>query len=195
MNHLRQVTALPVAAGAATGWLTLIGFDETLGNFGLSHVSNLLSPLSAKEKALDGVGGQEKKHSKLFRVSTRPLDELLSEAEIDDVDFLKMDIEGAEGIALRGMADSLSRRRVRRLLLELHPKQLALHGHMAPAIIRQLLDFGYLGWRIDHTPHGNRRAAYRHRSSLSEILQPLDPNGDLDAWPHLFWVSPEVGWI
>jgi hypothetical protein len=74
--------------------------------------------------------------------------------------------------------------------LELHPQQLAEHGRTAPEIIQQLLDFGYVGWRIDHSPRGNRRTAYRRDSSLEEILRPLDRSGGLDPWPHLLWLLP-----
>ena len=175
MNQLRQVQALQLAAGAVSGWLTLAGFDETHGNFGLSRVVQ-----------------DEADHSNLFRVPAQPLDHVMAEAGLEVVDLLKMDIEGAEGFALLGMREALSHRRVRRLLLELHPHQLVEHGRTAAEIIQQLRECGYVGWRIDHSSQGNRRAAYHRHTSLREILRLLDPSRGLDPWPHLMWVSPET---
>src|SRR5437879_6727642 len=55
LNRLGQVQALQTAAGASAGWLTLAGFDETQGNFGISRV--------VKDQA---------HHAKLFQVSAQP---------------------------------------------------------------------------------------------------------------------------
>jgi FkbM family methyltransferase len=129
---------------------------------------------------------------RIFPVAARPLDHVLAEAGIDGIDLLKMDIEGAEGMALRGMQETLHRRRVRRLLLELHPSQLQEHGQSAAEIIGRFQEWGYAGWRIDHSPKRTRRAAYHRTASLRDILRPLEPHRVLDRWPHLLWVSPET---
>jgi FkbM family methyltransferase len=198
MNRLGPVKTFAVAAGASDGWLTLAGFEESKGNFGLSRV---VGPLSFPSSSLGTRGGQTSEVSETsevlseqgvewFRVSARPLDDVLARAGVDNVDLMKMDIEGAEGLALQGMRQYLSQQRIRRLMLELHPKQLAEHGQVASDLIRQLRHFAYVGWRIDHSPRANRRTAYQRRISLREILRPFEEDRDLDNWPHLLWELP-----
>jgi FkbM family methyltransferase len=199
MNRLDQVRALQLAAADAPGLLNLAGFDERQGNFGLSRIVekgdiHLFGDGHADvAKPVPGTGmGAGTDGCRIFPVAARPLDHVLAEAGIDGIDLLKMDIEGAEGMALKGMQETLSRRRVRRLLLELHPSQLQEHGQSAAEIIGQLQEWGYVGWRIDHSPKRNRRAAYRRTTSIGDILRPLEPHRVLDRWPHLLWVSPET---
>jgi FkbM family methyltransferase len=182
INRLSQVKPFAVAAAASAGWLTLAGFQESKGNFGLSRV---VGDQGCRSQT-DGCGGGVER----FRVSARPLDDVLARAGVATVDLMKMDIEGAEGLALQGMQQYLSQQRIRRLMLELHPQQLAEHGQVASELIRQLRHFGYVSWRIDHSPRANRRTAYQRRISLREILRPLEEDRDLDNWPHLLWELP-----
>src|SRR5437867_7825119 len=56
-NRLGHVVALPVAAAEQPGWLTLAGYDEEDGNFGLSRLVT---------RAATG--------ARAFRVAARPLD-------------------------------------------------------------------------------------------------------------------------
>ena len=171
MNHLSQAIALRVAAGSEPGWLTLAGFDEATGNFGLSRVV-----------------GSNHENGPLFQVTARPLDAILQEMGLETVDLLKMDIEGAEGLALHGLEQSLAQRRVRRILLELHPAELAQQGQHPSELIRELRQFGFVAWKIDHSDRGNRWAAYRRRIELNRILTPLDSAAALDRWPHILFV-------
>ena len=69
---------------------------------------------------------------------------------MDAVDLIKIDIEGGEALALAGMSAGLRRGRYRRLLLELHPVQLAEHGTSPGAIIEGLARDG-LPW-LGHCP-------------------------------------------
>lgn len=70
------------------------------------------------------------------RVPVRRLDTLIGEAGLPLPDVLKIDVEGAEELLLRGAA-SLLRERSPRLLVELHGA-----GH-ARAVLAFLLDLGY----------------------------------------------------
>src|SRR5437899_2146086 len=89
-NHLSQVTSFQTAAANQCGWLTLAGFDESGGNFGLSRVV-----------------GRYQESDRKFRVAAQSLDEIFRQENLEAVDLVKMDIEGAEGLALQGMQDSL----------------------------------------------------------------------------------------
>lgn len=175
-NGLRQVSAHRVAASDSDGTLTLAGFDEGGGNFGLSRV----------------VEGEPDGASR-FSVASRPLDALLDEqGRFGRVDVLKMDIEGSEDLALSGMRAGLARGRYRCVLLELHPALLAERGRTVGEVFDLLTGAGYRGLRIDHTPAATRRAAYSHGLRAGEFLRELRGDERLESWPHVLWLSPEA---
>ena len=76
------------------------------GNYGLTSTTTVVD------------GGRQ------FEVPARQLDEALDESGIDLVDVLKMDIEGAEAPALRGLERRLSDGRIGVIVLEVHPQHL-----------------------------------------------------------------------
>jgi Methyltransferase FkbM domain len=170
------VTPLPIAAAASSASVTLLGFEESCGNFGVSKVAGSLTE--------DGVP---------FSVPARTLDDVLDEHGLSEVDLLKMDIEGYEGFALAGLNRTLTENRVHRLLIEFHPADLATHGHEVKTLIARLADFGYTGWQIDHSAEAYRAAAYGRRM-LQDFVRPLMPSDDLGRWPHTFWVHRGLEW-
>ncbi|MGH2621859.1 MAG: FkbM family methyltransferase, partial [Anaerolineales bacterium] len=125
-----------------------------------------------------------------FKVSARPLDAILDEHGADQVDLLKMDIEGAEELALRGMRAGLARHRYCRILLEVHPTILAERGRTVLGALHLLMQAGYRAWWIDHSLAGTRRAAYCRSLKPRDFLRPEDFAQDLGAWPHMLWLSP-----
>lgn len=175
LNGLPNLTLVQAAAAAAEGTLTLSGYSEEEENWGTSRVVDR-----------PAAGGA----APLFEVRARPLDALLDEQGVRAVDLVKMDIEGAEGFALAGMREGLARGRYRRLLLELHPVQLREHGMDAREVVERLLEAGYRGFRVDHSPEATRRAAYASDLRPSDFLSALDASAPLDAWPHVLWVAP-----
>jgi FkbM family methyltransferase len=176
LNAYDWALALPVAAASAPGTLTLSGYDEAGENWGLSRLAE------------DGPGGQT------FQVAAEPLDALLDRQGIDRVDLLKMDIEGAEELALRGMEKGLACHRYERLLLEVHPTILAERGRSVADVCAPLTEAGYRGWRVDHSPAATRRAAYARELQPRDFLGPIDLTTALDAWPHLLWLAPGQDW-
>lgn len=173
-NRLSQVTALQVAAADEPGTLTLNGYDENGENWG---VSSLIA--DAVESA------------SIFSTAARPLDSLLDEQGIDRVDLLKMDIEGAEEMALRGMSAGLAQHRYKRILLEAHPALLAAQQRTTSDILNLLTEAGYRGWVIDHSLQAVRRAAYARAVNPADYLKRIDANDSFDAWPHFLWLSPD----
>ncbi|WBV42404.1 FkbM family methyltransferase [Pseudoroseomonas cervicalis] len=65
------------------------------------------------------------------------------------VDVIKMDIEGYEGRALRGMARLLQRAPDLRMIMEFSPALLARGGVKAPEVAAQLQALGLQVWKID----------------------------------------------
>jgi FkbM family methyltransferase len=172
-NGLGRVTALQLAASSEFGSCELLGYD--IGNYGTSQiVTNPQCP------------------GRLRKVPMAPMDGVFHELDLKSVDLLKMDIEGAEGFALRGLVKSLANFRINRLILELHPELLVHHGQSAQIVIRQLSNLGYRAWAIDHSRRGTRRAVYGKRLDAKTFLRPFLPTEVLDGWPHLLFVKPAM---
>jgi len=75
------------------------------------------------------------------------LDEMFSDPEFR-VDVVKMDIEGAEGRALRGMWRLLERSPNARVMFEFAPGLIAMHGVGAAEMIHLLSELGFRFWEI-----------------------------------------------
>jgi FkbM family methyltransferase len=172
-NELRHVTALQVAAANERGTLTLAGYDERGENWGLSKLV-----------------AQPDSKANTFAVTACSLDMLLDDLGIDGVDLLKMDIEGAEALAVEGMRAGLARHRYRRILLEVHPAILAEQGRTTEEVLNLLIAAGYKGWWIDHSQAAIRRAAYSRSINPADYLKPLASSSNIDAWPHILWSVP-----
>lgn len=175
-SHLHQVRALPIAAAARAETVALSGFDEATGNFGVSKVARHAGSLGPS-----------------YSVTAQPLDGVLAEHGYEEVDLLKMDIEGYEGFALAGLTETLIDNRIHRMLVEFHPEELATHGHDAVHLIRQLIAYGYTGWQIDHSGGAYRKSAYGCKR-FRDFVRPLTDGADLSRWPHIFWVRRGLKW-
>jgi FkbM family methyltransferase len=172
-NGLEQVEVLQLAASDTSESRWLEGHDRRDGNRGTSHLVHALRDEASS-----------------FRVETSTIDALLDVRNVRTVDLLKMDIEGGEALALRGMRNGLAAQRYTRILLELHPTMLGEHGSSVGEIVSLMLDAGYRGWWIDHSDQAVRRASYARRVRLSEYLRPIDATAPTDAWPHTLWAAP-----
>lgn len=181
-NGYGQVTAIQAAAADCDGCLVLEGFRSDEGNWGLSRVVSEGEP-----RQVLGEGS--------IPVRARALDSLLDELGHRRVDLVKMDIEGAEHTALRGMQEGLNGVRYRAVLLELHPTRYAPLGLALEDVVMPLIKAGYSPWSIPGDPTSRRRAAYGHIPSVP--LRARLPASD-DPWPHVLWlapgVSPPEGW-
>src|SRR5205823_14781057 len=127
-----------------------------------------------------------------FEVPARPVDALLDDLGVAEVALVKMDIEGAEALALPGMRAGLRAGRYRRVLIELHPEAIRDLGSDAEAAIRPLVEAGYKGWTVDHSAGTSRDAAYGRVAGPEALLRLFDPSAPLDAWPHQLWEAPGV---
>ena len=75
-------------------------------------------------------------------IELRVFDEIRSDIGINRVDFIKMDIEGAELHAIRGMRNTISESRPR-ILLSVHPSKMVPFGHHHLDLLSELRNMGY----------------------------------------------------
>jgi FkbM family methyltransferase len=165
LNAGSSVEAVHIAVGDRGGTLVLHGFDEQADNWGVSSIAN-------------GQGGTS------FSVPSQPLDALLESHQVSEVQLLKMDIEGAEILALRGAERLLKEKRIHRMLLEVHPQQLERLGSSASELLQLLRGHGYQLWAVDHSLRTSRAVAYGHLRDAAKLLTPLDSDV-LGVWPHI----------
>jgi FkbM family methyltransferase len=57
------------------------------------------------------------------QIPTRTLDSIIENMNLNDISLLKLDIEGAEILALRGASNSLGQKKIRNLLIEYHSRK------------------------------------------------------------------------
>lgn len=178
LNRARQVTPLPVAAGATTGYQELVAYDEGTGNFGGSW----LRPGPPSAAAMQAPTGER-------IVEVRTLDDLAREHEMDMIDFVKIDVEGAEGAVVHGMRDLLSHARVQRLLIEVHGDHLERCGSSLKEMYADLRSAGYRGLSVQEDRPTVRAIAYGRRHTRG-LLRPLDPRAPLAVISHQLWLAP-----
>lgn len=78
-----------------------------------------------------------------YTVRTRPVDDVLAEAGIGAVDVIKMDIEGAEMGALRGMKQTIAASPRLALIMEYNPQALKAFGNEPVAALQEVLAMGF----------------------------------------------------
>jgi FkbM family methyltransferase len=172
-NNLQQVLLFDIAIADRESTLSLAAHDQAGDNWGISKL--------VEHSSTDQL---------TFKVSSRKLDSLLNEASLDNIDLLKIDVEGAEDMVLNGMADGLTRQRYRRILLELHPMELGERGRTVYEIADTLIAKGYKGYALDYSPAAKRKAYYHPWLHFSEFLKPLK-QVLADPAPHTIWLCPD----
>lgn len=167
LNQFTQVVPLERAAADRRGPVTLLGYEDTDSNRGVSRIGG----------APDGSG------SRAFTVESVAIDDLVSADRA--VDLVKIDVEGAEDLVLEGMRAGLSGHRYLAIVLELHPGLLRAKGCEPERLIQTLVGHGYRGWTIDLTPAAYR-GAINPRVPIDALLLPIEKWSSM-TWPHLFW--------
>jgi FkbM family methyltransferase len=134
----KQVTAIHAAVAEKPGELLLVTPKKASGRMGraYAYVAETL-PNGPVRPDLDDTG---------MEVQPTPvvtLDDFCAERGIERVDFIRMDIEGAEQKALEGAHGILDRDRPH-VLLEIHPPMLqARFGGSGEAVVQLFRDRGY----------------------------------------------------
>jgi FkbM family methyltransferase len=124
LNRFENVTVNEVALSDATGEALLYCTDP-----GSPGTNTIMSP-------------QEDVCSSI-KVPAQRLDDYLRERRLKGVDVMKLDIEGAELLALRGAQELLLGPSAPVIVLEVNPRTLALSGTSADEVLGLLSDCGY----------------------------------------------------
>ena len=135
---LHNITLLPYCASNQVGNAMLSGLPE--GNSGETTLRQL------SEGAVTTM------------VETRTLDDMLAETDLSRCPLAKMDIEGAEYLAVSGMEQTLARYPEISLMLEVDDRYLADLGHSADMLFHWFESRGYQAYAII-APRANLTAA------------------------------------
>lgn len=128
-----------------------------------------------------------------IEVPSISIDEYCEENNIPSVDLIKMDIEGAEGIAVDGMRLGLKKKKYKTVLIELHPSQLQKSSHSPESIAEVFINNGYKGYQFNSTFNNkNLTDATQGFYNLkwdNSYLSPLNLNKPFTSeWEHVLFV-------
>jgi FkbM family methyltransferase len=160
LNDAANVTALPVAAGAAEGRGALFGpRPGNTGTSSLRRVSNAVVP-----------GGEVGDES--TDVAVRPVSSLLAESERGRLRAVKIDVEGFEAEVLRGLEALFDEGLRPALIVEIH----AAFDPDAPAYVTGFCErFGLRArWLVDDGSVDLHRAPADRPTVARELSLPLD---------------------
>ena len=108
-------------------------YDESLLDLQKAHVTNTdIAPRIARDFPVQ-----------TFTVKTTTIDKCLSEMGITQVDVVKMDIEGAEMSALRGMKTIIEQSPNLHLIMEYNPQALKSSGYQPEQALQDVLAMGF----------------------------------------------------
>jgi FkbM family methyltransferase len=126
LNGYRNVTLVPKAVSDISGTGQLY-----------------LTPHKGDARIFDSHDGRTS-----VAIETIRLDDFFAD-DPGGLDFIKIDIQGAEPAALRGMVKLLERHRNARVVLEYWPIGLKLFGEEPEVFLRSLTDSGFRLWNLD----------------------------------------------
>jgi FkbM family methyltransferase len=154
LNNLRNVTVVGSALGEAPGEALLFG--ATGANQGTSSLQG--DPVTAE----------------MIDCSVMTLDNYVDQSSIDRIDIMKIDVEGAEPLVLRGGRTSIEKHKPC-IYVESNPTCLSRFGFTPRYFASQLRDLGYEIWRHEST---NRIRDTR----LSLVPGDVPDGGDKEDW-------------
>jgi FkbM family methyltransferase len=119
---------------------------------GSVEIPNSIHMVRALAKDGDhGNNGNRTEHAptkSMLRVPSCRLDTYFTAHDLKQPQLVKMDVEGAEGLVLDGMATLLKGPGAPTLIVEIHPDYLESIGQSAEEILQRLLDLGYKVFHI-----------------------------------------------
>lgn len=108
----------------------------------------------ADNRLYQGTFQGHSEHWATIPVKACPVDDILAEMGIDEVNFVKIDIQGYEQKAISGFQKTLARSQKVILLSEFWPKGLREAGGDATAYLQLLADLGFQLYELKENPRG-----------------------------------------
>lgn len=144
IRHLDNVTPLQIAAAEADGVAKLYDYLMMSASGSLNYNEAMLA--LQKSQLSDSDVAPRIAHdfpSKAYTVHTQPIDTCLADLGIEQVDIVKMDIEGAELGALRGMKNVIANSPSLVLTMEYNPQALQSFGFEPRSALAEVLEMGF----------------------------------------------------
>jgi hypothetical protein len=121
-------------------------------------------------------------HDPVIGVPTVTVDELVAELQWQRVDFIKMDVEGSEVAAVRGMSGLLVRADAPTILYEANGHTLGLFGESPRSLAAQLEQFGYRSYLVEPGRLLPVEATDLQPTCTVDYLAAKRPLGSVDGW-------------
>ena len=164
LNEHQNVTIVPLALSDWSGTAAIAGKTYLCapGDFADAR-ENSSDRSDAAGLAMRQAGRFDATPRTGVPIRTATFDELVPELGIRRLDFVKIDVEGAEWHVLKGMRASLERWSPG-LLLEIHPAQLKRSGQSESEVVRLLDDLGYVRQLVGSPSPSRVYTVYARRS-------------------------------
>jgi FkbM family methyltransferase len=149
LNHGTNVSVEPYALADQKGKMTFYISDNLADN------SNSLANNHRNDRAEQAI-----------EVDVNTVDDFVKERNIPKVDFMKVDVEGAEFRLLKGARQTIMKHKPR-MILALHPFAINNLGDSLPEIFDLLTEFGY---RIRHENTVLNKQAFIEKKDLFDVF-------------------------
>jgi FkbM family methyltransferase len=168
-----NVTPLPLAVAEAEGSAELYDY-LMMSASGSLHYDETLRDLQQAQLSDSDIAPRIATHFPVetFTVRTRPVDDCLRELGVAQVDVIKMDIEGAEIGALRGMRGTIAASPRLALVMEYNPQALTAFGFVPEEALSEVIALGFSRVQIIE-PGGALRDLPRDLPALAALTERL----------------------
>jgi FkbM family methyltransferase len=108
------------------------------------------------------------------RIETIRLDSFFDKLQSLKVDFVKLDIEGSEYGAIKGMQKIIDNNKKLALMTEFHPSSITEYGIVPRQFLELLYSFGFNIWSLDRTTKKKRRIALSSKCEVDDLIKIAD---------------------
>lgn len=144
VKRLPQVTAVQLALAEQEGTAELHDY-LMMSASGSLHYDETMAALQKSQTHATDIAPRigQTFSAQTFTVRTTLVDDFLAAQGVEQVDLVKMDIEGAEIGALRGMKHTIANSPNLVLVMEYNPQALKAFGHDPTAALNEVQSFGF----------------------------------------------------